>query len=97
PWRTQYRFDTATDTIAQAMTVTPSEALVTIAAQLGGDDGTGLAQDIALRHPNSRMRATALAALNGLLSPPATHRLAERAADDRDPCNAAAARAILAG
>ncbi|MBY0300554.1 MULTISPECIES: hypothetical protein [Sphingomonas] len=97
PWRTQYRFDTATDTIAQAMTVTPSEALVTIAAQLGGDDGTGLAQDIALRHPNSRMRATALAALDGLLSPAATHRLAERAADDRDPCNAAAARAILAG
>ncbi|PCG14845.1 MULTISPECIES: hypothetical protein [Sphingomonas] len=95
PWRTQYRFDTASDTIAQAMTVTPSEALVTIAAHLGGDDGTGLAQEIALHHPHPRMRATALAALDDLLSPAAARRLVERAADDRDPRNATAARALL--
>ncbi len=63
PWRSQYRFDIASHTIAEALTVTPSEALVTLAAQFGGESGIGVAQEMARRHPVPRMRATALSAL----------------------------------
>lgn len=63
PWRSQYRFDIASDTIAEAITVTPSEALVTLAAQFGGENGVGLAREMARRHPVPRMCATAVSAL----------------------------------
>lgn len=96
-WRTQYRFDTATDTVTQAMTTTASEALVALATRLGGDTGTALAADFAGRHPHPRMRATALAALTGgTLDRTTLHRAAERAMDDSSPLVTAAAKAILA-
>jgi hypothetical protein len=63
PWRTQYRFDLASDTVAEALTTTPSEALVTLAARFGGGNGTDLVQHLAQRHPSPRMRRTASAAL----------------------------------
>ena len=63
PWRSQYRFDIASNTVAEALTVTPSEALATLAVQFGGAAGLGLAHDLARRHPAPRMRATALSAL----------------------------------
>ena len=92
PWRTQYRFDVATDTIAQAMTTTPSEALLTVAAHLGGEAGFALAAELAVHHPHPRMRRTARACLSG-----ATHTIAldERLADDPDAAIASAARARL--
>ncbi len=91
PWRTQYRFDVERNTIAQAMTATPSEALVTIAAHLGGEAGVALAAELALRHPHPRMRRTARACL-----PDVGHAaLDARMADDADPRIARAARARL--
>ncbi|MEH3099574.1 transposase [Sphingomonas adhaesiva] len=91
PWRTQYRFDVERNTIAQAMTATPSEALVTIAAHLGGDAGIALAAELAVHHPHPRMRRTARAGL-----PAGDHRdLDARMADDPDPRLARAARARL--
>lgn len=96
-WRTQYRFDTTTDTVTQAMTTTASEALVALATRLGGDAGTALAADLARRHPHPRMRATALAALaGGTLDGFALHRVAEHAMDDTSPLVTAAATTILA-
>lgn len=96
-WRTQYRFDTARDIVAQAMTTTGSEALVTLATRLGGDAGRALAADLAIRHPHPRMRATALTALAGGALPfDAMHPLAERALDDASPLVRHVARHALA-
>lgn len=95
-WRTQYRFDVATDTVTQAMATTASEALVTLATRLGGDAGVGLAAELARRHPHPRMRATALTALAGALAPTSLHEAAERAMDDASPLVAHAARTLLA-
>ncbi|WP_051272808.1 hypothetical protein [Sphingomonas phyllosphaerae] len=92
-WRTQYRFDTARNVVAQAMTVTGSEALVTLATRLGGDAGVALAADLSLRHPHPRMRATALRAATD-----AGHdavALAERAIDDPSPLVVDIARRVL--
>ncbi|PZQ61182.1 MAG: transposase [Sphingomonas taxi] len=96
PWRTQYRFDTAADTITQAMTTTPSEALVTLATRLGGEAGTALVADLSRRHPHPRLRATALAALRGALSPHELYATSERALGDGHPLVAATARATIA-
>lgn len=81
PWRSQYRFDIARDTIAEALTTTPSEALATLAVQFGGGDGIDLAHHLLRRHPSARMRRTAMDALAG-----AGDRAAiwEAAADDAD-------------
>lgn len=96
-WRTQYRFDTARDTVERAMTVTASEALVTLATRLGGEDGAALAADLACRHPHPRMRATALTALaDGALAQPALHAIAERAMDDPSALVTRIAAAALA-
>ncbi|MEH3046699.1 transposase [Sphingomonas adhaesiva] len=95
PWRTQYRFDVASNTIAQAMTATPSEALVTVATHLGGEAGIALAADLAMRHPHPRMRRTARACLAGVADEAMTIALDERLADDRDAMIARAARARL--
>ena len=65
PWRSQYRFDIDRDTIAEALTVTASEALATLAVQFGGEEGIGLAEHLVRRHPSPRMRRTALDALAG--------------------------------
>ena len=63
PWVEQYRFDVEAGTIAEGLTVTPSEVLVAVAAHLGGDAGAGLVQEFAGRHPCPRMRVTALDAM----------------------------------
>lgn len=63
PWRTQYRFDVADNTVAEALTTTPSEALATLAVQFGGGNGADLAHELVRRHPSARMRRTALDAL----------------------------------
>lgn len=97
PWRSQYRFDLATGTIAEALTTTPSEALVALAAQFGGGNGTDLARHVADRHPVPRMRMTAIAALAAASDcPAARQRLYERAAADPDPHVAARARLLCA-
>lgn len=62
PWIDQYRFDPDRGTIAETLTVTASEALVTLAVHFGGN-GLDLAADFARSHPCDRMRVTALAAL----------------------------------
>lgn len=97
PWRSQYRFDIASDTIAEALTVTPSEALVTLAAQFGGDGGVGLAKDMARRHPVPRMRATAISAWASASGDrDARASVYELAADDADAHVAGHARRRLA-
>ena len=63
PWRSQYRFDIASDTVAAALTTTPSEALATLAAQFGGGNGLDLVHSLLRQHPSARMRRTALDAL----------------------------------
>jgi hypothetical protein len=88
-WRDQYRFDVERDQVVETLSIAPSEALVTLAVELGGAAGEGLARDLAARHPMPRMRATALAALD---DPSAF----ERACDDVDPAVARMARAWLA-
>jgi hypothetical protein len=84
-WRSQYRFDIASDTIAEALTVTSSEALAALAVQLGGGNGRDLAHHLLRRHPSGRMRRTALDALASEAADPAERlRLYEAAADDAD-------------
>ncbi|MBO9715182.1 transposase [Sphingomonas sp.] len=62
PWLDQYRFDVARGTIAEILTHSASEALVAIAAHLGGRGGE-LAAHLARTHPCDRMRAAAVRAL----------------------------------
>ena len=88
-WRSQYRFDVERNTIAEALTVARSEALVTLAVALGGEAGAGLARELAARHPMPRMRMTALAALDDPVA-------MEGGCDDADPLVARVARARLA-
>jgi hypothetical protein len=63
PWLDQYRFDIGRGTIAEALTIAPSEALVALAIHFGGGNGADLATGFARSHPSERMRVTALAAL----------------------------------
>ncbi|WP_066548013.1 MULTISPECIES: hypothetical protein [unclassified Sphingomonas] len=62
PWRDQYRFDIAGNRVAANLSMTSAEALVAIAAQLGGN-GTDIAAYLFRTHPCARMRVTALDAL----------------------------------
>ena len=96
-WRSQYRFDIARDTIAEALTTTPSEALATLAVQFGGGNGTELVQHLVRHHPSARLRRTALDALAGA-APDADAWAAIWAsgADDADPDLARLARARIA-
>lgn len=95
PWRSQYRFDPPNDTIADGLTVTPSEALVALAVHLGGGNGRDLAEHLASSHPVPRMRATAVQALASAASPVERRALLVRAAADPDPFVAGRARAAL--
>ena len=61
PWIDQYRFDFRRGTIAQGLTCTAAEALLTLAVHIG--NGRDLAATFARGHPCERMRATALDAL----------------------------------
>ncbi len=96
PWRSQYRFDVAAGTVAEALTTTPSEALATLAAQFGGGEGAELVEHLLRRHPSARMRCTALDALAGLSpSPEGRAELYAQAARDGDDRMAAHARSRL--
>ncbi|MDJ0276534.1 transposase [Sphingomonas sp. 2R-10] len=63
PWLDQYRFDIRGNTIAQVLTSTPAEALVTLAVGTGLPGGLDLAEQFAVGHPCDRMRITAIDAL----------------------------------
>jgi hypothetical protein len=99
PWHDQFRFDIERGTIAEALTTTPSEALVALAAHFGGGDGLDLAHDFAARHPSPRMRVTALKALASTeTSFEARAALFARASGDPDPYvagHAARRRALI--
>lgn len=90
-WRSQYRFDIERGTIAEGLTVTPSEALVALSVHLGGGNGVDLATHLATSHPVPRMRATAIDALVSF----GDRGLLESAADDADPYVAARARLAI--
>ncbi|MEP9401255.1 transposase [Sphingomonas sp. VNH70] len=93
PWLDQYRFDIRRDTIAEVLTSTPAEALLSLAVAIGLPDGIDLADSFARRHPCARMRLTALDALAQAL--PGDTRRFVRACDDPDPRVAGYARQWL--
>ena len=83
PWIDQYRFDIARGTIAEGLTTAPAEALVTLAAHLGGGNGLDLAAHFIHRHPHPRMRRTAMQAIHSVRGEDdAMLRLLEFAAND---------------
>lgn len=84
PWIDQYRFDIRNGTIAEALTMAPSEALATIAVHLGGGNGRDLAEHLARHHPHPRMRKTALAAMLAYQPLADSVPLLEAFAGDRD-------------
>ena len=63
--RSQYRFDPATDRVAARLTRSPLEALLPLAAQLGGATGADLLARVAAEHPSDPIRFAAVAALAG--------------------------------
>lgn len=93
PWRDQYRFDIASNTIAAGLTTTPSEVLVGLAVHLDSE-GPALAEQLARSHPSPRMRHTAVTALCSA-QPTARAHILTRAADDPHPQVAQQARAQL--
>lgn len=70
PWLDQYRFDIRRNTIAEALTSTPSEALLTLATGLGLANGQDLAERFWRHHPCARMRLTAMRALASVSDDP---------------------------
>lgn len=70
PWVDQYRFDIARGTIVEGLTTAPSEALVTLAANLGGNNGIDLVEHLVRHHPHPRMRYTAAVALESVARNP---------------------------
>lgn len=66
-WRRQYRFDTATGCIAEAMTLSSAELLLALAVQCGTGNGLDLAEGFAHRHPCDAMRWTAWEAMGSTL------------------------------
>lgn len=97
PWRDQFRFDIAAGTIAEALTVTSSEALVALAVHFGGGNGLDLVHDFAACHPSPRMRVTAIAALASAAADRAARAaLFVRASRDSDRRVAGEARRRLA-
>ncbi len=96
PWIDQYRFDISSGTFAEALTCTAAEALLTLAAQFGGE-GSELARDFARRHPCDRMRLTAVTALAAAApDPDAAHAIFVTAADSSSGLVAGHARQRLA-
>jgi hypothetical protein len=94
PWLDQYRFDVGGGTIAQVLTCTAAEALLSVAVHFGGN-GTDLAAAFARSHPCDRMRATALSALASA-APGTARSLLEQAADSPSAYLAGHARRKLA-
>lgn len=92
PWIDQYRFDLASGTIAECLTVAPSEALLALALPFG--EGAAVAARLARHHPSPRLRRAAIAAL----AADDPQRWWEIAADDRALAHAARGQlAQLAG
>lgn len=79
PWLDQYRFDIRRGVIAEGLTCTAAEALLTVAVHIG--NGRDLAAAFARDHPCDRMRVTALDALAGAGPDGETQALLERACD----------------
>lgn len=94
PWLDQYRFDIRGNCLAQVLTSTPAEALVTLAVGADLPDALDLAESFAACHPCDRMRITALDAL--VRSAPDPLAALERAADDPSRRIAGHARQLLA-
>lgn len=65
PVRDQYRFDRASGTIAGTLNPSVIEAMLPLAAHLGGGDGRDLVEHFACRHPSDRIRFGAVRALAG--------------------------------
>jgi hypothetical protein len=97
PWIDQSRFDMARNTVAEALTLAPSEALATLAVNLGGEAGRALLDHLAIHHPHPRMRATALAARCSAGIEGDGVAMLERVAADPQPALRAQARDALAG
>jgi hypothetical protein len=93
PWLDQYRFDIRGNTIAQVLTSTPAEALVTLAVGADLPDALDLAEAFAARHPCERMRITALDAL--VRAGPDPEGVLHRAAGDASRRVAIHARRLL--
>lgn len=62
PWFDQYRFDLGRGTIAGLLNATGFEAVLALAAHLGGDDGRDLLDEVAVGHPTDRIRFGAIRA-----------------------------------
>ncbi|MCW3847002.1 transposase [Sphingomonas sp. LB-2] len=93
PWLDQYVFDIAANRIARAITSTAAEALLTLAAQMGGN-GLDLAAGFAARHSCERMRVTAIGALASAC-PGEARAILEAAADSPSAYVAGHARQLL--
>ncbi|HVJ00573.1 MAG TPA: transposase [Sphingomonas sp.] len=93
PWLDQYRFDIGRGVIAEGLTCTAAEALLTVAAHIG--NGRDLAAAFARSHPCERMRTTALDAL-AAAEPDAAQPLLRHAAASPSVYVAGHARARLA-
>lgn len=94
-WINQHRFDLASNRIAAVLTLSPSEALLRIAAMLGGD-GVELAQHFVAHHPHPRMRAAAVTALAATADrPDAAIAVLTRGSGDPDRFVAGMARVML--
>lgn len=93
PWLDQYRFDIRRDTVAEVLTSTPAEALLSLAVAAALPDGIDLAERFALEHRCARMRRTAL---DALCQSGQGDAVLARAAADPAPCVAAFARQALA-
>lgn len=89
PWLSQHRFDVDSGTVASALTVASSEALLALSVHLA--DGVDVAHAFARSHPLARMRTTALDAIASV-DPVEGARRYEAAADDADRQVAAHAR-----
>ena len=61
-FRDQYEFDVERSRIAGIINSTSLEPLVALAAHFGGEEGRGLVEDFAERHPSDRIRFTAVKA-----------------------------------
>ncbi len=65
PLTDQYRFDPARGVIVGTLNPSAIEALLPLAAHLGGGNGRDLVEDFARRHPSNRIRFGAIRALAG--------------------------------
>ncbi|HEY0271452.1 MAG TPA: transposase [Sphingomonas sp.] len=96
PWRDQYRFAPARGRIDAVMSATALEALIGLAAYVGGGGGRDLVEHVARRHPVDRIRFGAVRALAGAADDDGARiAILEKAAARSDPyVSLMAARAL---